>query len=96
MSDDLKSARLIALAEAVERHLKAEGHEVTVTTNAGLTAFEIAGAGGSFYCRIQSLGTESWEMALPGGQTLTGMGGEAALLAMVGKAVSQAERRNAA
>lgn len=98
--DAIKTARVLELAEVAEKYLDEAGHPILVRTNDAVTAFDITAAnaeeGTPRVCRIQAIGPESWEMVLPGGQTLTGLGGKDAFAEMVKRAVIQAERNRAA
>ena len=74
-----EGAELLQLVEAAEEHLRENGHEVTITPNEELTAFEVARPEDAeepgMIVRVQALREESWEMVRPNGETITGVGG---------------------
>ena len=87
---------LMALAVTAEEYLRQNGHEVKIAPNENTTAFDIMPAqGGDMLCRIQAVGTETWEVVRPGGDTLTGLGDEKMFLTMVERVVTDAERKAA-
>ncbi|HUF56427.1 MAG TPA: hypothetical protein VMM55_07680 [Thermohalobaculum sp.] len=86
-----EGAELLSLAEAAEKHLREQGHEVKIEPNAEMTAFEVLRPEGSdepgMVVRVQSLRDESWEMVRPNGETITGVGGRATFLAMMDRLI---------
>ncbi len=87
---------LMALAVTAEEHLRENGHEVKIAPNETTTAFDIVPAnGGDMLCRVQAVGTETWEVVRPGGDTLTGLGDQKMFLTMVERVVTDAERKAA-
>ncbi|MEM6622609.1 MAG: hypothetical protein AAF674_10300 [Pseudomonadota bacterium] len=77
------------LALEAEGFLREAGHDVRVAPDEGPTAFDIVpGAGGDMLCRVQAVGKETWEIARPGGETLTGLGDRTAFLRMLENVVA--------
>lgn len=87
-----EGAELMSLAEAAQNYLHEHGHDVAVTTNEDMTAFELIRPEGSddpgMIVRVQALREESWEMVRPNGETITGVGGRDTFLAMMDRLVS--------
>lgn len=93
-----RQADLVALAEETQKHLKEAGHDVEVTTNTDLTAFDVVEAGKEdegMVCRVQSVRDDFWEVVRPGGETLTGIGGRETFFTMVERVVAASIRRAA-
>lgn len=87
-----EGADLLSLAEAAEKHLREHGHDVSVSTNDDLTAFELLRPEDAeepgMIVRVQALREESWEMVRPNGETITGVGGRDTFLAMMERLVN--------
>lgn len=87
---------LIELATVSETHLREAGHAVKMLPNAEATAFDIVlDEDDEMLCRVQAVGRETWEIARPGGETLTGLGDRRAFLAMLENVVSTQLKRAA-
>ena len=87
---------LMTLAVSAEEHLREHGHDVKVVPNAQTTAFEVRPVDSDqMLCRCQALGRESFEIARPGGETLTGLGDERALFHLLERVVTDMERKAA-
>ena len=99
-TEETRKTDLAALAEETAKHLRSLGHEVEVTTNAELTAFDVTEAGkdgedATMVCRVQSVRDDFWEVVRPGGETLTGIGGRETFFTMVERIVTASMRRAA-
>ncbi len=94
-----EGAELLSLAEAAEKHLREQGHDVTIAHNDEMTAFEVMRPEGSeepgMVVRVQSLRDESWEMVRPNGETITGVGGRETFLAMMDRLIDPSVGRPA-
>ncbi|MEM7743950.1 MAG: hypothetical protein AAF409_09580 [Pseudomonadota bacterium] len=87
---------LLELATVSEAHLREAGHAVKMDPNEDTTAFDIVpDDGGEMVCRVQAVGRETWEIARPGGETLTGLGDRRAYLAMLENVVASQLQRAA-
>ncbi|MEM6547652.1 MAG: hypothetical protein AAF713_07880 [Pseudomonadota bacterium] len=94
LTDVKEGAKLLALAEAAEKHLREQGHDVQIAANDDGNAFDILraeGNGGAMICRIQGVRDGMWEVVRTNGETLTGLGGETVFITMIERLVSQAE-----
>ena len=86
---------LTAVAVETEAHLREQGYQVTVKPNAEVTAFEILNDDGDLLCKVQSVGADSFEIVRLNGETLTGVGGERVMLAMLTRIIDDLRRRAA-
>lgn len=87
---------LIDLATRSEDHLRAEGHAVKAVTDQALTVFELRpDDSDEMLCRVQAVGHETFEIARARGETLSGIGGEAAFFLMLERVVTEQEQKAA-
>lgn len=87
---------LMMLAVTTEAHLLEQGYEVTAKPNAEVTAFEIRGAeDDELLCRVQAVGAESFEIVRLNGETLTGVGDQRVMHAMLARIIADLQRRAA-
>lgn len=93
---ETRQADLVSLAELTTTHLREAGHEVEVTTNDDLTAFDVTAPDHEgMVCRVQSVRDDFWEVVRPGGETLTGIGTRETYLTMVERVVAATMRKAA-
>lgn len=95
-TDTKEDVDTMVLAVTAEEHLRETGHDVKVTPVAGAASFEVVpNSGGRPFCRVQPIGSDAWEMAILGGDTLTGVGTREIFLTMLERVVTNCERKAA-